>query len=78
MQQVANAHSSWIWLAAVMTSLAPVDAAEPPAWFTTALAIVPEFGTTVVEGTTIAYRAWGKRDEQGIVLLHGGAAHSGA
>jgi pimeloyl-ACP methyl ester carboxylesterase len=64
------------WLLS-MTTLARVDAAEPPSWFTTALATVPDYGTTVVEGTTIAYRAWGERTEQGIVLLHGGAAHSG-
>jgi pimeloyl-ACP methyl ester carboxylesterase len=47
-----------------------------PAWFSAALAAPVEEGVTVVEGARIAYRAWGGRDQTGIVLVHGGAAHS--
>jgi len=32
--------------------------------------------TTVVDGATIAYRTWGDPGGRGIVLVHGGAAHS--
>ena len=56
-----------------MTSAA--DAA-PPDWFTTALATEPERARIDVEGTPIAYRAWGQPGGPGIVLVHGGAAHS--
>jgi pimeloyl-ACP methyl ester carboxylesterase len=47
-----------------------------PAWFTAAVAVQPELHTATVEGTSIAYRAWGKPADRGIVLVHGGAAHS--
>ena len=56
-----------------MTSAA--DAA-PPDWFTAALATEPERARIDVEGTPIAYRAWGQSGGPGIVLVHGGAAHS--
>jgi pimeloyl-ACP methyl ester carboxylesterase len=59
-----------------MTSLASVDAVQPPSWFTTALGSAPDEGTTEVGGTTIAYRGWGQPDQGGIVLVHGGAAHA--
>jgi pimeloyl-ACP methyl ester carboxylesterase len=57
------------WFDADMTS-------APPAWFTDALATAPDEGTTVVDGATIAYRAWGNPGEPGIMLVHGGAAHA--
>jgi pimeloyl-ACP methyl ester carboxylesterase len=57
-----------------MTSAA--DAAGTPAWFSAALATAAEERTTLVEGTSIAYRAWGDPDNRSIVLVHGGAAHS--
>lgn len=47
-----------------------------PAWFTDAIATVPGEATTVVDGATIAYRAWGEPGARGIVLVHGGAAHA--
>ena len=50
--------------------------ATPPDWFTTALATSAELGAVDVEGTAIAYRAWGQPGGPGIVLVHGGAAHS--
>jgi len=47
-----------------------------PAWFTDALATAPEEITTVVDGVPITSRAWGHPASQGIVLVHGGAAHA--
>jgi pimeloyl-ACP methyl ester carboxylesterase len=52
----------------------PADAG--PAWFSAALADTPEERVTTVEGTAISYRAWGNPADRGIVLVHGGAAHS--
>jgi pimeloyl-ACP methyl ester carboxylesterase len=59
-----------------MKSPAGADAARAPAWFSAALATEPQEGLTTVEGTAIAYRAWGNPADRGIVLVHGGAAHS--
>ena len=49
---------------------------EPPTWFITALSTAAERALVSVEGTPIAYRAWGERGAPGLVLVHGGAAHS--
>ncbi len=35
-----------------------------------------ECGTVEVDGTPIAYRAWGEPGSAGLVLVHGGAAHA--
>jgi pimeloyl-ACP methyl ester carboxylesterase len=59
-----------------MTSPPLADPAEPPPWFTTAVGTPAECRAVVVDGTTIAYRAWGDRGGDGIVLVHGGAAHA--
>ena len=59
-----------------MTSPVDADPAAPPAWFTAALAEPVEQRTATVEGTSIAYRVWGEPTGRGIVLVHGGAAHS--
>ncbi|MGR6964731.1 alpha/beta fold hydrolase [Geodermatophilus sp. URMC 61] len=48
-----------------------------PAWFARALAGAPEHRDVVVDGTRIHYRAWGEPRRPGLVLVHGGAAHSG-
>lgn len=48
-----------------------------PAWFTRALRTPGEHDEIVVDGTRIAYRAWGEPGAPGLVLVHGGAAHSG-
>ena len=48
----------------------------PPGWFAAALATEPERARIGVEGTPVAYRAWGQPGGPGIVLVHGGAAHS--
>lgn len=54
----------------------PAEPAEPPAWFTEALAAPVQDSSVVVDGTQIAYRAWGEHGASGIVLIHGGGAHS--
>jgi pimeloyl-ACP methyl ester carboxylesterase len=59
-----------------MTSPAAVDIADPPSWFTAALASAADVSTTEVDGVPIAYRAWGEPGARGIVLVHGGGAHS--
>jgi pimeloyl-ACP methyl ester carboxylesterase len=52
------------------------DLADPPSWFTEALAAPVEAAVVEVDSVPIAYRAWGSRDGRGMVLVHGGAAHS--
>jgi pimeloyl-ACP methyl ester carboxylesterase len=50
---------------------------DPPAWFTDALAAPVAVGEVDVDGVPIRYRSWGEqRDGAGLVLVHGGAAHS--
>lgn len=49
---------------------------HPPAWFTTALATPAGTGSTEVDGVPIAYRTWGEPGGPGVLLVHGGAAHS--
>jgi len=48
-----------------------------PSWFQQALAQEPVHRYVVVAGARVAYRAWGPAGAPGIVLVHGGAAHSG-
>jgi pimeloyl-ACP methyl ester carboxylesterase len=50
---------------------------DAPAWFTRALAAAPEHRDVDVDGARVHYRAWGRRGLPGLVLVHGGAAHSG-
>lgn len=50
-------------------------ASATPGWFTTALAAPVEVGEVEIAGVPITYRSWGSGSE-GIVLVHGGAAHS--
>lgn len=47
-----------------------------PSWFTSALATPVDIANVVVAGARISYRAYGTRDRPGLVLVHGGAAHS--
>ena len=47
-----------------------------PQWFVDALAVPFETGTVEVAGALIAYRAWGEAGLPGVVLVHGGMAHS--
>jgi pimeloyl-ACP methyl ester carboxylesterase len=48
-----------------------------PAWFTRAVAAAPEHRDVDVDGVRVHYRAWGTPGRPGLVLVHGGAAHSG-
>jgi pimeloyl-ACP methyl ester carboxylesterase len=48
-----------------------------PAWFTRAVAAAPEHRDVDVDGVRVHYRAWGSPGRPGLVLVHGGAAHSG-
>ena len=59
-----------------MVSMIDTNSAAPPAWFTAALATPVTQRTTMVDGAAIAYRACGEPGGRGIVLVHGGAAHS--
>jgi pimeloyl-ACP methyl ester carboxylesterase len=59
-----------------MTLETEADAALPPAWFTEALAAPVTEGVASLDGVPIAYRMWGGQAERGIVLVHGGGAHS--
>ena len=53
------------------------DAAVPPAWFTQALSAPVTERVAVLDGVPVAYRMWGSsQNGRGIVLVHGGAAHS--
>src|SRR5574340_24451 len=50
---------------------------EPaPKWYVEALSAPVETGRVTVDGAAIAYRAWGEEGLPGIVLVHGGMAHS--
>jgi pimeloyl-ACP methyl ester carboxylesterase len=48
-----------------------------PQWYSDALAQAPSMHSVDVGGVDIAYRQWGAGDRPGIVLVHGGMAHSG-
>lgn len=50
---------------------------DVPAWFTAALAVEPEHRDTEVDGCHIHLRCWGDEGRPGLLLIHGGAAHSG-
>jgi pimeloyl-ACP methyl ester carboxylesterase len=50
---------------------------DAPTWFTRALAAAPERRAVDVDGARIRYRTWGDPGLPGLVLVHGGAAHSG-
>jgi pimeloyl-ACP methyl ester carboxylesterase len=50
---------------------------EIPRWFANAVAQVPEHRDVVVDGARVHLRVWGRVDRPGLVLVHGGAAHSG-
>lgn len=50
--------------------------AQAPEWFEKALAAEVQTGTLDVAGCAIAYRRWGDPSLPGLVLVHGGGAHS--
>jgi pimeloyl-ACP methyl ester carboxylesterase len=47
------------------------------AWIERNLAVPAREYRVAVSGARIAYRAWGPRDADGVLLVHGGLAHSG-
>lgn len=47
-----------------------------PAWFDRVLAVPFDESTIEVDGVPIHYLEWGKRQQPGLVLVHGGAAHA--
>jgi pimeloyl-ACP methyl ester carboxylesterase len=52
-------------------------ATAAPSWFSEAIATVPQMRSIEVDGLRIAYRVWGDESLPGLILVHGGAAHSG-
>lgn len=48
-----------------------------PGWFSEAIAHAPEHVDVPVHGVNIHARVWGDRSRPGLVLVHGGSAHSG-
>lgn len=48
-----------------------------PTWFSRVLAAPVDTGSVEVEGARVHYRAWGPVGAPGVVLVHGGSAHSG-
>ena len=59
-----------------MSSTTDAGVTAPPDWFIAALGTPVEQRTVTVDGVPIAYRGWGKPGPDGIVLVHGGGAHS--
>ncbi|MBD0861711.1 alpha/beta hydrolase [Gordonia sp. zg691] len=51
--------------------------ADAPEWFRDAVATPPDFASVTVDGARITYRCWGEPGAPGLLLVHGGAAHSG-
>jgi pimeloyl-ACP methyl ester carboxylesterase len=54
-----------------------VTSAVEPVWFTAAVGVEPTRNAVDVAGTRVAYRSWGEGVRNGLVLVHGGGAHSG-
>jgi len=52
------------------------EVSVPPAWFTEALAAPVTERVTTRDAVPVAYRMWGDPAGRGIVLVHGGGAHS--
>ncbi|MQY23583.1 alpha/beta fold hydrolase [Nocardia macrotermitis] len=48
-----------------------------PEWFAGAIAELPEHREVEVDGCVIHLRCWGRAGTPGVVLVHGGSAHSG-
>jgi pimeloyl-ACP methyl ester carboxylesterase len=48
-----------------------------PTWFAAALNQRPEHSDIDVDGCRVHLRVWGRREQPPLVLVHGGAAHSG-
>ncbi|PXW36179.1 UNVERIFIED_CONTAM: pimeloyl-ACP methyl ester carboxylesterase [Williamsia faeni] len=48
-----------------------------PRWFAAALANKPEHRDVQINGSRVHLRCWGDEGRPGVVLVHGGSAHSG-
>jgi phosphoglycerate dehydrogenase-like enzyme/pimeloyl-ACP methyl ester carboxylesterase len=48
----------------------------PPSWFRNALAATASSDQVTVAGASVHFRCWGPSGAPGVVLVHGGAAHS--
>ena len=51
-------------------------ATDAPAWFRRALEAPVVIDHVTVDGCSIAFRRWGDQSQPGVVLVHGGGAHS--
>ena len=49
---------------------------ESPKWFQDALEQKPESQSIEVDGANISYLTWGKKENPGILFVHGGMAHA--
>ncbi len=49
---------------------------DAPVWFRRALDAEVEDRTVVVDGCPVHYLRWGRDDQPGLVMVHGGAAHA--
>ncbi|MEV5004024.1 alpha/beta fold hydrolase [Nocardioides sp. LML1-1-1.1] len=59
------------------TAADPTEASgHPPTWFAEAVQARVETGTLEFAGADIAYRRWDGPGEQGVLLVHGGAANA--
>ncbi len=52
------------------------DDLATPGWYLAAMAQTPDSGQVEVAGARVRWRAWGEAERAGLVLVHGGAAHS--
>lgn len=59
-----------------MTADTPRPVTEPR-WFAAALADKPEHRDVEIAGARVHLRCWGDEGRPGVVLVHGGSAHSG-
>ncbi|WP_072804789.1 alpha/beta fold hydrolase [Rhodococcoides yunnanense] len=50
---------------------------DVPQWYSDAIASKPVESSIEVLGTSVHLKSWGEPDRPGVVLVHGGAAHSG-
>lgn len=59
-----------------MTLSPDVEHIAAPQWFVDAVSTPAELRELIIDGVPIATRSWGPRGAAGLVLVHGGAAHS--
>lgn len=59
--------------------LLPFRGEKPPApeWFAQLQSVPVETGHVARDGADLVWKAWGKRSDPGVILVHGGTAHKG-